>query len=99
MSTEGFAATYRPSLATRIWRRLGFRYHLGAEDPRDEKAVDKAAGWMRNETYFNFNLTDRLRLLISGRFKVILTQHIDVPSPDKVVTRVDWMIYHPGERR
>ena len=53
-------AMYRvPTWRERLWRRLGYRYHLG-EDP---EGVDALAGWMCTESRMHFGVADRLRLL------------------------------------
>jgi hypothetical protein len=86
---------YRPSLRERFWRKLGFRYHLGDERPPDEIAAP--AGWMQNKSVFHFDWADRLRLLLTGRLVVTTTYDLDVPSPNKIRTRMDWQIKAPGE--
>lgn len=86
---------YVPTWRERFWRKLGFRYHLGDERPPDE--VEAPAGWMQNKSGFHFDWADRLRLLLTGRLVVTTTYDLDVPSPDKIRTRLDWQIKAPGE--
>lgn len=89
-------AYYRaPTLAERFWRKLGFRYNLG-DDP---EGTDGLTGWMQTESYFEFGWYPRLLLLLTGRLKVVTTCHFDTPSPKVVKTRLDWMMYWPGQPR
>jgi hypothetical protein len=85
---EHGAMEYRPTMADRMRRALGFRYHLG-EDPED---IDNLEGWSATRTRMHFSIADRVRLLLSGRLLVVTTQHFNAPSPDIVKTRVDWQI-------
>lgn len=95
MTVENYAVEYVPKLSERIWRKLGFRYHLG-EEP---EGIDGLEGWMRTDTRLHFDMKDRLRLLLTGRLLVSWTAHHDTPSAEVVRSRVDWRIYAPGERR
>jgi hypothetical protein len=90
-NSQAYCVEYKPSLAEKIWRKLGFRSHLGEYEP-DEPWT----GWMRSESGLNFDWRDRIRILISGRLNVHLTYHFDTPSPDKIHTRLDWEILPPG---
>ncbi len=83
-----------PKWRERIWRKLGYRYHLG-EEPKD---IDGLEGWMRTDTRLEFGVLDRLRLLLTGRLLVSSTIHNDVPSASICKTRFDWRIYAPGEK-
>jgi hypothetical protein len=85
---------YVPSRRERFWRKLGFRFHLGDERGPELPAP---AGWMRTTCQFGFDWADRLRILITGRLDVTMTYDLDVPSPDKIRTRMDWQIKAPGE--
>lgn len=91
---HGGYVIYRPTLAERMWRRLGFRYHLG-DDPKDS---DKLPGWMCTETRMRFSLADRLRLLLTGRLYIRLVQHTPVQC-DFSRNRLDWHIEPPGARQ
>lgn len=92
-----FAIVYVPTRRERFWRWIGFRYHLGQlPNPDVEEPLQ---GWMQNTCFFRFDLKDRLRLLVTGRLKVVVTFDLDVPSPDKIRTRMDWQILAPGEPR
>lgn len=95
MAVENYAVQYVPKLRERIWRKLGFRYHLG-EEPEGTDALE---GWMRTDTRLEFGLLDRIRLLLTGRLLVSSTVHHDTPSASVCKTRVDWRIYAPGEKR
>lgn len=89
----GCCVSYRYTWRDRLWRRLGFRYHLGDD-------IDDAAeyhGWMQNRSRFFFTWSDRIRLLLTGRLLVVTTFHLDTPSPDKMHTRLDWEIKPPGK--
>lgn len=94
------AMAYRPTLARRIWHRLGYRYHLGHYHLGQEPSpVDDQQGFMGHVIRMHFNLADRLRLLVTGRLVIISMMHMDAPNPTVVKTRVDWQIMAPGETR
>lgn len=88
----GYAMAAKPTLAMRARRWLGFRFHLGDEP----EGVENMPGWFRTETGFHFTIADRLRLLVGGRFKVIITGYADA-KVDTVKNRMDWQIFAPGE--
>jgi hypothetical protein len=92
-STTGSYATYTPTLAQKMWRLLGFRYHLG-EEP---EGADNMQGWMCTETRLNFGLADRVRLLLTGRLHMRLVQHTTV-QVENTKNRFDWQILAPGDR-
>ena len=81
-----------PTLAQRVWRALGYRYHLGA----DPEGVDALSGWMCTENTFQFSLADRLRLLLTGRLRVSIKHHMPV-QPEFSKNRLDWQIAAPGD--
>ena len=83
-----------PTLRERLWRSLGFRYHLGNEPPD----ADLLPGWMLTDIVLNFGWADRLRLLTTGRLSISSIVHFDTPSPDVCKSRVDWRIIAPGEK-
>lgn len=91
---NGTAMIYMPTLTERIWRKLGFRYHLGDEPPD----ADLLEGWMITDSGFNFGWADRLRLLVSGRLRISIVVHMDTKSPAVTKTRLDWHVLFPGER-
>ena len=93
MQSENTAFFREPTLRERIWRRLGFRYHLG-EEPEGCEALQ---GWMRTDIGLHFGLADRLRLLATGRLFIASVVHTDTPSAMLTKSRVDWMIKAPGE--
>lgn len=84
---------YRPSLAERFWRKLGYRYHLGDEP----EGTDGLPGWMCHGVRLRFSFGDRVRLLVTGRLHVKSTLSFDTPSPTVIKARVDWQIERPGE--
>lgn len=84
-----------PTRRERFWRWLGYRFHLGDEPPQDK--VDAASGWMRTDTVFQFSIADRLRLLLTGRLRISVTQYTNC-RVDWSANRVDFYIYHPGEK-
>lgn len=90
---QGFCMEYKPTLAERFWRKLGFHFHLGEHEP-DEPWQ----GWVKHRSGIHFDWRDRLRLLISGRLELHHTVHSDTPTPTKMHTRFDWEIVHPGKR-
>lgn len=92
-SVENGYAVYTPTRIERFWRKLGFRYHLGNEP----EGIDSLEGWMQTRTWMHFSLRDRLRLLLSGRLHIVLTQHLPVKC-DFSKNRLDWMIVAPGGR-
>lgn len=92
--TENYAAIHIPTLRQRVWRKLGFRYHLGDEP----EGIEGFEGWMRTDMRLEFSLVDRLRLLLTGRLFVASIVHSDTPSPNVCKSRLDWRIYAPGER-
>ena len=95
MTDSAQYATYVPTLSERLWRKLGFHYHLGDEP----EGADGLTGWMCNESYLQFGFLHRLRFLLTGRLKVRTVYHFDTPSPGTIKTRLDWMIYYPGQPR
>ncbi len=86
------AMMYVPTRLERIWRQLGFRYHLGTE-PED---VDTMTGWMCTDSRLHFGWADRIRLLVSGRLHMRLIQHTTV-QVEGTKNRFDWHIPAPGE--
>ena len=93
MAVENGAMHHVPTLAERAWRRLGFRYHLGAEP----EGIDGMPGWMCTDSWMHFGWADRLRLLASGRLQLRLVQHTTV-QVEGTKNRFDWRILAPGER-
>lgn len=85
---------YVPTIQERVWRKLGFHYHLG-----DEPAGgDNLPGWSQTKVRLGFSWVDRLRLLLTGRLLVVLTQQTDTPPPEIIKNRIDWKVAFPGER-
>ena len=93
MQSENTAFFREPTLRERIWRRAGFRYHLG-EEPEGCEALQ---GWMRTDIQMHFGWADRLRLLATGRLFIASVVHTDTPSATVTKSRVDWMVKAPGE--
>jgi hypothetical protein len=91
IATGGFAV-YKPTIFDRLWRWAGFRYHFG-EDPPD---YENLPGRIRTESGFSFGMTDRLRILMTGRLKVVTALYTDTPSPTVIKTQMDWQIFAPG---
>ncbi len=91
-SADGFAAIHVPTFAERLWRKLGYHYHLGDEP----EGTDVMPGWMCHGVKLRFGFADRMRLLLTGRLHVKSIMHTDVPSADVVKTRLDWEIIRPG---
>lgn len=89
---ENIAAEALPTLAQRLWRTLGYRYHLG-EEPEGAEAF---SGWMKTEIGLQFGWRDRLRLLATGRLFVALTQYTSA-QVDEAKSRTDWRIAPPFE--
>lgn len=93
-AVQNGAFYHATTLRERMWRRLGYRYHLG----RDPDGIEGMSGWMVTETRLHFGLADRLRLLFSGRLYMRLTQHTTV-QVEGTKNRFDWQIIPPGETR
>lgn len=89
--TQNFEMHYVPSLRERVWRRIGFRFHLGAEPP----GVEVWPGWARTELRMSFGVLDRIRLLLTGRLHISLTTYADTPI-NNCRSRTDWIIDAPG---
>lgn len=87
------ALTRIPTLRERFWRAVGFHYHHGDEP----EGTETLQGWSYTNVRFQFGWPDRLRLLLTGRLKVVVVSHFDAPSPDIVKNRIDWLIAAPGE--
>jgi hypothetical protein len=87
------ARMHVPTLAERFWRKMGFHYHLGDEP----EGTEKMTGWMQTTARFDFSVLDRLRLLMTGRLKVVLSIHTD-GKVDNAISRVDYEIKYPGDR-
>ena len=86
------AVEAKPTISTRIWRAMGFRYHLG-----DEPDVPpEFKGWMATDVRMHFGFADRLRLLLSGKFYAHLAQDTKVECGESR-NRLDWQIKPPGE--
>lgn len=92
-NTKGgcFASVYVPTMREKFWRALGFRYHLGDEPPNAESLE----GWSQTVVHFNFDLPDRLRLLLTGKIKITVTSAYDAPSPSIIKNRTDFRIIEP----
>lgn len=90
---EGGAAYHLPTIRQRVWRFVGFRYHLGHE-PEDTDGLD---GWAFTTIRLNFSWMDRLRLFLTGRLVVGSVIYFNAPSPTTCKSRVDWEIKAPGE--
>lgn len=93
MAETNEALEYRPTLAQRFWRWVGFRYHLGEEPD----GANDLPGWMMTEFRFRFRLADRLRLLVTGRLHIRLAQHTPV-QVEFSRNRLDWQVEPPGSR-
>jgi hypothetical protein len=89
-----YAHLYVPTRMERFWRWVGYRHHH--TDSTAE--ADTMPGWAKTHIGFHFDFTDRLRLLITGRFYVDATIHTDV-AVSKVVTFASFEIGHPGDGR
>lgn len=91
---DGYAAVARPTWRQRIFRKLGWRFHLGDEP----EGVDGWSGWVKTEIMLKFSVLDRIRLLFSGHLRVYSIVHSDAPSPLRCKSRVDYWIVPPGEK-
>lgn len=93
MEAQNEAMYHVPTRRERLWRSLGYRYHLG-EEP---EGIDAMPGWMCTESRIHFGWSDRLRLLLSGRLHMRLVQHTTVQI-EVAKNRFDWHIPAPGDR-
>lgn len=91
-TSQNFAAIYVPTLRERIFRKIGYRYHLGEEPD----GADALGGWMRTDMRLHFSWRDRLRLLLTGRLFIACIVSIDTPSPNVCKSHMDWRIVEPG---
>lgn len=93
MTTTDGAFHHVPTWRELMWRRLGYRYHLGDEPD----GFDAMNGWMCTDVRLDFSAADRLRLLVSGRLRMRLVQHTTV-QVEETKNRFDWHILAPGDR-
>lgn len=93
MMVENGYVDYKPSTYEKIIKKLGFKYHLGKE-PNTEGLTK----WAMTNTYLNLSVFDRVRLLFTGRIKLVHAQHMN-EDISKVVTRFDFQIYAPFEKQ
>ena len=94
-AAQNYAMEYVPTLRERFWRKAGFHFHLGDEPPD----VDLLKGWMQTRMGVNLSWPDRLRILLTGKFRFTLTSHTDTESPSVIKNRFDWEIIAPGDKR
>lgn len=90
--TDG-AFYFRPTLAQRVARFLGFKFHLG-EEPSDTEALP---GWAQSKINLHISLADRVRLLVSGRLDLTVTHYAN-RQVDTQKNRVDLRFPAPWER-
>lgn len=63
----------RPTLAMRVARALGYRFHLG-EEPAD---IEGLPGLAKSEIRLRLSFLDRIRLLVTGKLDISLTHYAD----------------------
>jgi len=90
-SPMGYAMAHKPTRRERFWRFLGYRFHLG-----DEPVNAPQGGWISHTTIFHLCWRDRLRLLVTGKFKMGFILYTDTVSPNYIKARADWHILPPG---
>lgn len=90
LKVTDFAMIHRPTLSQRLARRLGFRFTLGEEPD----GVENMPGWARTTVRMEFDILDRLRILVGGRIHVDLTHYTDKPF-DVMKSRTDTRIPAP----
>jgi hypothetical protein len=78
----------------RLWRWLGYRYHLGPLT--DDEGWEQ--GFLQNISGMKLDWRDRLRVLLSGHIRIVCNHSMDQPV-NKVRTRMDWEIVEPGGKR
>lgn len=66
---------------------------MGEEPSGSELMV----GWMQTRIRIDFSILDRLRLLTTGRLRILVTTYTDA-KVDTAVSRTDHFIAAPGER-
>lgn len=91
--TQNGCQVYRPTLAERFWRKVGYRYHL-TDLPEDAGAMP---GWAMTNVRLTLSFTDRVRLLLTGRIRLDVRQAMDV-SVETVISATSLQILYPGEQ-
>lgn len=91
-ATDG-AFYYRPTLAERFARLLGFKYRQG-EEPSD---IDALPGWAQTRIGLRFTVLDRVRLLVTGRLDLTVTHYAN-RQIDTQKNRIDLRFPAPWER-
>lgn len=91
-AAQAFYSVYLPTRLERLWRSLGFRYHLG-EEPEGYDGMQ----FVRTDMGLHFSLKDRLRVLFSGKLFIRSTVYSAEPPPKEPKSRMDWHILPPGE--
>jgi len=71
---QNFAMYHKPTIIEKLWRALGYKYHL-VDLPEEADGMD---GWIMTHTRFNFDFFDRIRLLLTGKLYVDTRQATDV---------------------
>lgn len=92
LEQQNFASVYRPTLAERFWRKMGFRYHL--QDLPEDAPTE---GWAVTHIRLNVLAMDRFRLLMTGRMRLDVRQAFNTPV-DTVVSASSLQILYPGEQ-
>lgn len=87
------AMVHIPTWRDKMWRWLGFNYHLG-EEPQGSETMP---GWAMTDVKFQFNKRDRIRLLFSGKLSIKVVMYAKTELPERMRNRVDWRIKRPGE--
>ena len=67
---EAGCVEFRPGIAMRVWRKLGFSYGSYIEPPNEDEAH-----YTTHHTITHWDWLDRLRILISGKTETILRVH------------------------
>ncbi len=94
MTENAFAMEYKPSLAERLWRALGWQPHHA--DLPETPEVEAMPGWAMTTICIEFSLIDRLRLLLTGRLRLDVRQAMDA-RVNEVVSASSHEILPPGK--
>lgn len=92
--TNDGCQVYTPTIADRLWKRLGFRYRL-VDLP--EGIEETMPGWMMTKVVFGFSFWDRVRLLISGRMLVEIRQATSA-KVDECISAASFKIEPPWSK-
>ena len=89
-----FYIPYVPTFMERLRRFFGYGFNQG--DKPSSLDPKKHISSMRTNAGFKFSWKDRLRLLLTGRLLIVITQHT-TQEVDESVNSIGFQIYAPFE--